>query len=121
MGKVIIVACILLWSSAASAGNCRMGRWKSIPDQLVFAYLSAPSGKSCITGQGFRIAPPNTFRGMKITTAPLHGTATASGHLITYRSQHGYAGSDTFVFTVYGTQAGGAPRVAPVQVNVTVQ
>jgi hypothetical protein len=120
MYKVIAAASVVLWSSTASAATCRMGKWQSIPNQLTFAQMTVSSGRSCTTGQGFRIASPNTFRAMKITTRPLHGTASTSGHLITYRSAPGYVGSDTFVFTVYGTQAGGSPRVAPVQVSVTV-
>ena len=82
--------------------------------------MTAPSGRPCTTGQGFRVNQRNTFHGMKITARPSHGTATASGHLIKYQSRPGYVGNDTFVFTIYGTQSG-APRVASVQVNVSVE
>jgi hypothetical protein len=96
-----------------------MGKWQSIPNQVVQAYLHAPSGRPCTTGQSFKIARRNTFEGMKIAMAPQHGSATASGHRITYKSSPGYVGSDSFMFTIHGTTSG-KPRVASVQVNVTV-
>jgi hypothetical protein len=114
-------ATVLLCSSAAEARRCSWAKWQSIPNQLVNSYLTAPSGKACRTGTGFRIAPPNTFREMRITERPRNGTATAVGHIITYRSRSGYVGSDTFVFTIYGTTHNGAPRIAQMLVNVTVE
>jgi hypothetical protein len=120
MGKWVIAAvCLSLWSSAAQA-LCRMGAWQSVHGVLTQAQMHTSSGRVCTTGQGFRISSRNTFHGIKITTQPRNGEARASGHHVKYRSRPGYRGQDTFVFTVYGTQSG-APRVAPVQVNVVVE
>nr|WP_051885233.1 putative Ig domain-containing protein [Lysobacter antibioticus] len=51
-----------------------------------------------------------------IGTAPLHGTAIASGTTITYQPTAGYAGPDSFTYTA----SNGAGTSAPATVTITV-
>lgn len=51
-----------------------------------------------------------------VLTAPMHGTATASGTTITYTPSQGYIGNDSFTYTA--SNAGGISRPATVTIIV---
>jgi hypothetical protein len=55
---------------------------------------------------------------IKIVVAPTHGTAAVSGGQVTYTPAMGYAGLDTFQYTVQDN-LGTTSNVATVSVNVT--
>ncbi len=55
--------------------------------------------------------------GATITTAPSHGTATASGLSVTYAPTAGYGGPDTIAYTVTGP--GGTSAPATISITVT--
>jgi outer membrane autotransporter protein len=51
-----------------------------------------------------------------VTTAPLHGTATTSGRIVTYTPTRGYSGPD--IFTYLATGPGGSSAAATVTITV---
>jgi hypothetical protein len=60
-----------------------------------------------------------TVKDVTITTAPQHGTLALRGRTgVTYRPAHGFAGSDSFAFTLQGTSGAAAALTARVHVTV---
>jgi hypothetical protein len=76
------------------------------------------------SGQPCQIYPSvggtNIITSVAITAAPANGSATASNDVVTYQSQPGFTGQDSFTFTISGSGPGGAGS-SSVQVSVSVQ
>lgn len=99
-------------------------------------YSSAPRGYSLVVVDAVPVANPvsasvaydapatpitlnitgGTPDAVAIGTAPMHGTAIASGLSITYQPTPGYAGPDTFTYTA----SNGTGTSAPATVTITV-
>jgi hypothetical protein len=99
-------------------------------------YSSAPRGYSLVVVDAVPVANPvsasvaydapatpitlnitgGTPDAVAIGTAPMHGTAVASGLSITYQPAPGYAGPDTFTYTA----SNGTGTSAPATVTITV-
>ena len=77
------------------------------------------------SGQACQVYPSvggtNIITSVTISAAPGNGSASVNaGDVVTYQSQPGFTGQDSFTFTISGSGPGGAGSSA-VQVSVTVQ
>src|SRR5262245_51384575 len=119
---LIAVAALLSLPVAATAAECFYGPFAMYVARQNYAHVSARSGQPCTIGNYLSISERFGAHGARVTQRPQNGTATASGHTITYRSRPGFKGKDTFRFSVLGSLHGRATRVfeAPILVTVTV-
>jgi len=120
MFRIAVVAALLIASSHAPAqAQCAVQPW-SIP------YLGSNTSTTMAVGSGqpCQIYPSvggtNAMTGISISSPASNGTASASSDVITYQSQPGFTGQDSFTFTITGSGPGGSGTSA-VQVGVTVR
>lgn len=108
---------VLVLASSAHADSC--------PYRLRFNFGAdatgsgmAHSGQKCVFPIFVHGSGSNSS--MKIISAPEHGVATAPNRSsITYHSQSGYKGADTFVFAVTGKNAERS-GTSKITMNITV-
>lgn len=59
----------------------------------------------------------SSITGIRITTAPQHGTATVSGEKITYTPVEDFFGKDTIQFTAFGTLGESSPATVTIEID----
>jgi hypothetical protein len=77
------------------------------------------SGHACSRKIG--IVTSGALLGLAVTSAPGYGRATVSGFTVTYRSNQGFRGKDTFTTTVQVRNKQGRQRSATIVWDVTVR
>ena len=101
MTKVLGLAIVLLLGlrAEAAAAGCWVPRFRTFANQTVDAFMQTDAGKP--RKVHFRSSGPRYS-------------------VVIYRSQAGYAGSDTFTYARRGFTTLGAPAVTTVRMAVTV-
>ena len=120
MLRMMAFVCLLLASGPAAAqGQCAVQPW-SVP----YYGSNTSTSMSVGSGQACQIYPSvggtNIITSVAVSSPPANGTASASNDVVTYQSQPGFTGQDSFTFTISGSGPGGAGSSA-VQVSVSVQ
>jgi outer membrane autotransporter protein len=106
---VIVLLCVCsLWPQWAAAQEV-----DEPVANAVLASVAYNSGATPITLNITGGAPSS----VTIGTAPMHGTAIASGLTITYQPNPGYAGTDTFTYTATNNIGTSAPATVTVTVG----
>jgi hypothetical protein len=119
MLRIVIAASVLVGSHLPGYAQCAVEPW-SIP------YLGSNTSTTMLAGSGqvCQIDPSvggtNVITSVKISAAPTNGSASVNGDAVSYQSQSGFTGQDSFTFTLSGSGPGGSGSSA-VQVNVTVK
>jgi hypothetical protein len=115
----IVVSILLACSGGAAHAQCAVQPW-SIPyyGSNTSTSMTASSGQPCQIYPS--VGGTNIVTGIAISAPPSNGSASAGADTVTYQSQPGFTGQDSFTFTISGSGPGGAGSSA-VQVSVTVQ
>ena len=121
MLRAVVVASVLLGCSYWPAyADCAVEPW-SIP------YLGSNTSTTMLAGSGqvCQIDPSvggtNVITSITISVPARNGSASVgAGDVVSYQSQPGFTGQDSFTFTLSGSGPGGSGSSA-VQVSVTVQ
>jgi hypothetical protein len=78
------------------------------------------SGHPCSRRVGIN-ATKGTLHGVVVTSPPRNGRATMGGTTVTYRSNTGFRGTDTFITTVYSSNKKGTRHNTQIIWAVTVR
>jgi Big-like domain-containing protein len=118
VAKVFGVISFLLISLAAEPALACWVPWvRTFHDQTVDNTMTVQSGKRCSII--FRSSGPTETHA--IIQSPKHGTVqVGSIGRLTYRSQAGFVGSDSFVYVRRGRDTRNNPSVRTVRIAVTV-
>jgi hypothetical protein len=112
----VILATLL---PAVAHADCRVLRFNMFPGTESSSTMYAPSGRNC--GVIVHASGSSRFDSISIVAQPKHGTLVArTGVGVTYRSQPGYKGEDSFAYAVTGQFKGGS-GTARNRINVIVQ
>ena len=118
---LVVVASVLLGCSYWPAyAQCAVEPW-SIPylGSNTSTTMLAGSGQVCQIDPG--VGGTNVITSVTISVPARNGSASVgAGDVVSYQSQSGFTGQDSFTFTLSGSGPGGSGSSA-VQVSVTVQ
>ena len=121
MLRAVVVASVLLGCSYWPAyADCAVEPW-SIPylGSNTSTTMLAGSGQVCQIDPG--VGGTNIITSITISVPARNGSASVgTGDVVSYQSQPGFTGQDSFTFTLSGSGPGGSGSSA-VQVSVTVQ
>ncbi len=115
-----ILSVLLACSGGAAQAQCAVQPW-SVPyyGSNTSTSMSVGSGQPCQVYPS--VGGTNIITSVAISAAPGNGSASVGGgDVVTYQSNPGFTGQDSFAFTISGSGPGGAGSSA-VQVSVSVQ
>ena len=119
MQRYLVFALMFFGGSVSAQAQCGVMPW-SIP------YLGSNTTTSMVVSSGeacpiyTSVGGTNIITSVNVTAPAGNDTASAGDDTVTYQSQPGYTGPDSFTFSVTGSGPGGSGTSA-VQVSVTVQ
>jgi len=116
--RLVMTAVFLATLGVGEASACNTVRFNFRFGSETSTVMHVGSGKPCpIT---LRTSARSTFSSVTVSAPARNGTVRAGGSGVTYQSKPGFAGADSFAFTVTGSGASGSGK-STVQVAVTVQ